>query len=271
MPNKEELVGVLADLGINMRDVRTFDYSDGVIQVQSVHIPFEPQTWFELINAEGSLLPACCEEVSNIREIFVNALRQNQEFSAEDMIQIGLFCKLSHHKDEFEKVDATYPSQDRTSDLERESPHPISVITHIAESLKGFISADVQTRSPKNLSDSLFQVSEFINYLGGEYLLIKPTEDTKFHMGANLKYEIAKVMPFLNKFNAFIAESFGELDGYALVKDDGILQFNSGIAIVETLDEAKEVIKCWEAFDIPTDGVEIKKCKVCPKEGFLFT
>jgi len=54
-----------------------FEYYVSYDYIYAVRLKFEPEVWVDLLNADGQWLPACCADISAIRDILSTALRHN--------------------------------------------------------------------------------------------------------------------------------------------------------------------------------------------------
>ena len=73
-------------------------------RVASVHLPFTPAEWADLLNASGTLLPSCCANISAMRDILNDAMRNDGD------IRVSEFETLAHYGNQHEGFeDANHP------------------------------------------------------------------------------------------------------------------------------------------------------------------
>lgn len=205
-----------------------FDYP---AKIDKVRINFSPKVWVDVLNTEGEYLPACCADISRIREILNRTCLDNYFIETEKLWELTTLAK--HHG------------------FDKNEKDPISKLIALWETIKedakeGNSNWSTGTDDPKSAIEVLNKTSKTIIW---NEIFSQSTNDPKqqFHYYAGRQRALATLMSAVRTLYFKMKElDAGPVSGWAIWRDDGeIAALDSGIAIFNKKNEAEEFCAIW--------------------------
>lgn len=240
---------VLAYYGGFVGDVRVHSWERDVID--SIKLRFPPETWADLINKEGTLLPACCASISEIRDQLINALREDGWINGESL----------------ETIVVNMSSHDFADDS------PIKIVANIFGLIKDHVNLrEPATENPLDPADACSMIYHF----AAAYSWSSITSSFgNFESRTCLVNDIFNTIPALHTLYGKIRElDPGPIEGYALmdrVKGEVYKFASGGIAMFTTLDDAKGLAERWiKSKQVKASRLDIKAVRISVQNGIEF-
>lgn len=190
--------------------------------IYKVRLEFTPAQWVDLLNTEGELLPACCAQISAIRDELFTTIRDDSMIRAEDLK--GIVLAIHHH-------DCS------------EMNECMKYLVNLWEAIKDH----ADERAPSSFDHNDFDDAIHVIYRSSSDLNCPPfrlpteqNETKKLHQ----MYDMAKLFPaFRTVFDFLLNARFPELPCYVVMYGKEILQTIAGPAIYPNKEQAEKTKK----------------------------
>jgi hypothetical protein len=198
-------------------------------KISSVKLPLNPDEWSDLLNKSGKYLPACCANISRMRNLLQEALSEEGFMEVEDLWELAMLAK-GH-------------------DFSEGKAHPVGRLVALWDQVAEFareriVGKSVNIDNPKDALEALYQASSVIcwNDMFGD-----ESKERKFCNHVNNERALITVMTAVRTlFFKFRELSKGDIQGFGIIRQDGeIGESTSGLAIYSTQEIAQEICDRW--------------------------
>jgi len=236
-------------------------------KIYRVKLPLNNDQWADILNSEGEYLPSCCVEISYIRDVLANALRDNKYINVEDLNYIASF--MSEHEG--------YDLEDKIN--------PVNILIDLNKQLKKYYRNPTNTRSsdinnPKDVMRELYSIANRISF--NDLIGASDQQQKDIKSVAHLT-NLAQLIPVIKTVYEKIKElDIGPLNGWAIMRDKEIVMTRDGrYAIFLTEETVKEVYEYFlkevkidielgeTKANVPVD-LSIKQVKISIEKGIEF-
>ena len=216
-----------------------------------------PEEWADLLNKEGEYLGACCANISRVRDILMDAIREDHEIRAEELTEAaelikGHGCELYDSDHPLTRLVALY---DEIKDHLREGNYLFQNSfdpDDPDQAIKAFATY------ASHYSDYSFQMR-----MGGD----DADPDRRFNDCVNREKALIDMIPvvytLMKKLHSLSIGSFG----YGLIDKEGKVAYSrSGLAIYKDEKFANELCERWnreEAAGRRKKAEELEHCTAC--------
>ena len=258
------------------RDQFKFDYKQRGIDIEpdysqdgkiaSVRLPFTSAEWADLLNKEGEHLPACCADISRIRDILQGACREDYHINTEDLEDAVFLAK--HHG--FKLGDDPIGKM-------------IALWNKVKEDARDRrITSSTKVDDPEDALETLYQASGNICW-DNIYSRNHDGKDRTFDRHMNRTYALATAQVAVRTLFFKMKElDPGAIEGYGLVRQDGeVGRTQSGLAVFRTEELAQEICDRWNKAELENfkdkrrknrgkepNTYTVKKIRVSMEKGF---
>ncbi len=252
----EALVAAYAEKGI---DVQCHVYE---AKIQKIKIKcLTDAQWVDLFNKDGELLPACCGQISHIRDTMMTVARNDHWIGPWEL------CEM---------VDAL---KNHSHGVVLEVFKPLETLW---EAVKGDckIHQPGYTVDPNELQDAITILENGCRSLSFHDIFSQGGEDPVYCQKMDKVYQLAQVMPAVRTvYNYFLGQNLPEIDGWALCDGDEVYKNPMGLSVYRTAERAeywKGIIVRAEkenrrrGVKLRLQGLAIRPVRVSVKDGIVF-
>jgi hypothetical protein len=188
-----------------------------------VVLDLTPEQWVGCLNKEGEYLPACCGNISRVRDILFGVIREEFYIDVEPLWEASYL--LRHHHDEPNEV------QQKIIDL--------------WEAVKK--DADVRVRAYgkdlDHLEDAVEVIASGVNYLAWDHIG-KKDQKQLYQKDVNWYWQFYKMLPAFRKVYKSMQDNdiWQPKQGWAVVEQGLVLEFTFGLAIFEKKKDADDIV-----------------------------
>lgn len=212
---------------------------------------FTKNECIDFLDAEGEYLEACCADISRIRDIVQDFVRNGYWINSNKLSEmIGLIKSHGFSKE-----------------------HPFNKIIKVWDKVKDHVELNdcCPSANFNNIKDVLSTISSSACTLNFHLILNDLSKEKgRLQEKAHYMKDLATMLPAIKTLYEKVEElDLGSVEGYAIYKDDEIVMSHSGVAIYksekEALDTNKYLIKNNKNYTIKNiiislkDGIVIKK------------
>lgn len=252
---KNALEDKYAAMGI---EIRTSYLTPVTVKSVKINFPehqgFTPaEIWLDMMDSEGEYLPACCANISRIRDILISSVRNGGMVEANALFEIYYLLKDHGCFDDENKIEPTDPLEYLKnlwlaieSDTKEEKP----------------ISSN-----PNNLFDAIDIIYKACAHISWSKVFESHPHE---HTEASNQLELARMLPALHTLSKNIDALNSEVEAYAVYKDDEVVEIRSGYALFRTEETANMLAKAYnEHEDVEETSPKciVKRVKVSLKDG----
>lgn len=205
-------------------------YRQSPYSIHSVGLSFTPEQWVGLLDKEGEYLPACCGNISRVRDILFSVMRESGLIEVEELGEAAQLI-VGH-----DCVDG----QDDDDD-------PLKTIVNLWHEVEDYVELDPYIRGldPNDPMDAAKIVYNSCQYLNFEMFCAGKTGDEEKDKYCVQKYRmqtLLKMLPALKTLHERVTEIVdGSLEGFAVCQDGEVIDGRvSGWLIFGEEDEAKK-------------------------------
>jgi len=181
------------------------------------------EQWVGCLDKEGEYLGVCCGNISRVRDILFGVIRESGEFPVEELWEASYL--LRNHHDEPNEV------QQKIIDL--------------WEAVKD--EADIRGRAygqdVDNLEDAVQVIASGVNYLAWDHIGQKD-EKQNYQRDVNWFWQFYKMFPAFRTIYKSMqdADIWQPKQGWAVVEQGLVLEFNFGLAIFQKKEDAENIV-----------------------------
>lgn len=244
----KELEKIGKELGVEIEP--SYDHPD---QVDSVKFDFPPKVWADLANKEGKLLPACCANVSAMRDILIDAMREDGLIKAEYMQRFVI-----------NMADHSYGAD-----------HPATKVATVYNRLEKFIKLRdlmmTDLKNPRDVACNVWfgEIFKFCAEYGNRSMFSTWGEEP--HDVAQHNKMLFEVLPTIKALSDHIRETgLPPVEGYAILNQatGHIYEMYRGLAIFMKKEEALDILSKWiETEQLKPDTAEVRAVRVSWEKG----
>lgn len=253
----------------------------------AVRLPFNAETWFELVTCEGEYyVGGCCGTTGVIQDQLNHIFRFESGWIKVEQLEDLAFRWESHDREDsyfteegwkkaFKAMPADLPgfSQDQ---------NPWTVMAFLWHITKECFERKVPSAYGGHMSEmdkAISVLSQAFQSFSWSRLFDRHEKDPKHPFKANRAFMLSKIIPALKVFNdEFDKLDLGPVEGVALfdIEGDDIASNGYGFCIYETQKEAEDMLEQWRRSDDeheerkgkPIDErICIRRCRVSKEEG----
>jgi hypothetical protein len=214
--------------------------------ISSVKLDFADEEWVDLCNKDGELLPACCANISAIRDVLIDALRNGGFVSCDDLEEAARLYKEHHEMDDND---------------------PIKIkLVDLWENIKPF--SDRQAIPHTNNVDSIEDACSIIHNLSNElrYSFLLPPEDKRVEDALAL----LKAIPAVKVLYEKIQKDFPEVqEAFAVCKNGEIIETIRANGIYINKEFSQAVAKTLAEVDSES-SYDVRPVKISLEDGIVF-
>lgn len=195
-----------------------FEYYVSCDYIYAVRLSFEPEVWVDLLNAGGQWLPSCCADISAVRDILGQALRQNSWIDTQDLKRsVDL---LNGHS----QIDES---------------NPLHYLMIIWDKVKDHVKDET-----KKLKTVEYNKPDRMRHHAVFDLMSYPYEPGK-HKQRDMMRLLASLFPIIKTVEQ------GKLWGWGIFDEDGnIVEVGGNLALFTDKEEAQKVFETGREFNI---------------------
>ncbi len=220
-------------------------------KIASVKLKFTPEDWADLLNKEGEYLGVCCGNISRIRDILMDAIREDGEVRTEELEEAAYLIK-GHGCDHYEE------------------DHPLSRLVALYEQVKDHLREGHHlfhnTFNPDDPDEALKAFATFASlYSDYSFQMRMGGDDAdparRFNDCANREKALIDIASVIHTLAAKLRTLSMPLFGYGLIDEEGKVAYSrSGLAVYKDEKFAKELCERWNlAEQEPDDDDQPKK------------
>lgn len=219
---KRQLAEGFAQKGIEV----SFNQEDDP-KINSIWLNFSPEEWADLLNKEGELLPACCANISRIRDILGGSLRENGEI--QTMYLWEAVQLIEGHND----CDA-FPED-----------HPLRKLVALWKEIEEHADTRITGvfRNPNDPKDALDVVYACSGVVAWNHLVTPHMENREYEQRVAVNFALAQMWPAIKTLYHKLSEvGFPPVKGWAVCLGEEVLDSHAGFCIFQNKGQAIKVL-----------------------------
>ena len=183
-------------------------------RISKVRLPFTTSQWTDVLNAQGMYLPSCCGDISYIRDVLTNSLRNDKYIDVGDLSVIAMY--LTQHE-------GGGCCSDDTND-------PIAIIVELDKKLKPYYRSDkIGSSNVNNPKDALQQLSQLASEFTMNDFLGATSQEAQDVKKTNHLASLARIIPAVKTVYEKIKElDTGPINGWAVMRGSEIITQRDG-------------------------------------------
>lgn len=213
-------------------------------KITNIKLEFSPELWVDFANTEGEHLGTCCADISAIRDILIDALRNDGDIRANEFKSLRRLMKDHDFSDEnplFAHVEWLWNKvKDHLDDY--------GLATHW----------DFEMKTPDDAIRALSYASNIVDFY--KFMSGNGNEDCELQRLSHQEKSLALIVQAVHLLKDTELISKSVIEGYGLFKNNQIMVTNAGLAIYSSYD------KCFKNNEI-TEEISIKKIKITCQKG----
>jgi hypothetical protein len=205
-------------------------------KISNVKLKFTPEEWADLLNKEGEYLGVCCANISRVRDILMDAIREDGEVRATDLEEAAELIK-GHGCEHYEE------------------DHPLSRLVALYETLKDHLHEGHHlfhnSFNPDDPDEALKAFATYASaYSDYSFQMRMGGDDAdparKFHDCVNREKALIDIASVLHTLVTKLRSLSIGLFGYGLIDEEGKVAYSrSGLAVYKDEAFAKELCERW--------------------------
>jgi hypothetical protein len=206
-------------------------------KLSSLKLDFTAEEWADLLNKEGEYLTICCANISRIRDILMDVIREDHEISSDHLAEAAELVK-GHGCEQ-------YPPE-----------HPLSRLVALYEKTKKHLRYGLGTHHDTVDLDNPHKVLEALASYANAYTWAcfnlrtgdpdHPIMDRRVQDCANREKALIDLWPVVRTLYHRLSELSLPVPGFGLVDEKGEIGYsNSGLAVYHNEAFAQEVCDRW--------------------------
>jgi hypothetical protein len=220
-------------------------------RIASVKLDLTPEEWIGVLDKEGEYLPMCCGNISRVRDILFDAIRESGDIRCEELYEAVTLLK--NHGD----------------CGEIDEGGPLAKLAKVWETIEpdAHCHARGVTKDVDNVKEAICTIANATHILAWEDLFNKD-ERQKYESGIIWRRHLPRLVPAITTLYNHLKElEYPPVLGYAVyclfteegVEKDEIVDLRSGgYAIYRTPKEAKELADHLNQFNENKEGGRIQ-------------
>lgn len=221
--------------------------------ISDIELPFTNDEWVDLLDTEGEFLPACCGNISEVRDHLFSAIRNGRMISSRDLRQcyellIGHGCEDDH--------------EDEENPINRLIKLWLAVADDVVVDTKDITFNSEELHGP--VKSAIFTISSVIH----NFIFPSRDKDQKVCEA----YSTYRIVPALKLLCSELEKEYPDTaEGFALCQGDVVCKTCSGIglAIYGDEDTADNVCKHWNEH-LEEEPAVVRPVKISVKNGITF-
>lgn len=217
--------------------------------ILDIALNFKPEVYLDLLNPEGEYLPTCCANISRVRDIIYETVRNDCLITPELLFEACDLLKT--HDDGPQDSDAPlYELFNIKDKIDQEDCKPHKFIK----------TADVQ-----NIEQALATIA-----ISGSHLSFPFLNSDSFDKNANHMFHLLQMIPAITTLYKKLSElDFGKQEVYAICNEaNQVVQSHGGCLFFR--DEAKAKWYAKEGEQVMGTKYMVKKANISMEEGLVF-
>ena len=196
-------------------------------KISSVWLNFSPEEWADLLNKEGELLPACCANVSRIRDILGGALRESGEIQTMHLWEAAQLIEGHDNCDAFPESHPLRTLVELWKEIEE----------HADTKMTGFL------RDPNDPKDALDVVYACSGVVAWNHLAKPSTADREHEQKVAVNFTLAQMWPAIKTLYHKLDEiGFPPVKGWAVCLGEEVLDSHTGFCIFQNRNQATTIL-----------------------------